>query len=649
MRAKPVFCLFFVSLLFFGGIASSQMISAASSFSLEFGSFGTGDGKFKAPSGLALDTGTNLLYVADTDNDRIQIIDVNGNCDSNDDEYLANDICFVDEFGAKGTGDGEFDTPTALVLDTENDLLYVADSGNDRIQIIDVNGNCSASAELADDVCFVDEFGTNGNGDGEFSLPSGLALNTSTDYLYVADTNNDRIQIIDVNGNCDSDDNEYLANDICFVDEFGGQGNGEGEFDLPSGLALHTDNDMLYVADTDNNQIQIIDVDGNCSGTAKLADNICFEDEFGDTGDEEGEFKTPSGLTLDVSNDLLYVADTDNERIQIIDVDGNCSGSDELTDDVCFEDEFGKVGNDDGQFDVPSALVLDTGDDLLFVADTENNRIQLFDLAGSSSSSSDAPSRPTGLEAYPISTSSIFLSWDVSDPDENVTGYKIESREGSDNYETIVSNTGSNANSFVHGGLSSSETYSYRIYAINAKGESSVSSTASEKPEDSLAPAALTATAISDSKIKLSWFPPTSTFGQSVSGYTIEREYGNDVWDEVDTVGSGTTTYTASNLQTDKTYTYSVIADFSAGGSPRSNTASATPTEDSVEPTSSSISTPSKPNLSTNVISETQIKLSWSKPSDGGSPISGYKIEVKENSDSYSIQNTPTKFQPLME
>ena len=37
---------------------------------------------------------------------------------NNDDEYLANDICFVDEFGDKGTGDGEFDSPTALVLDT---------------------------------------------------------------------------------------------------------------------------------------------------------------------------------------------------------------------------------------------------------------------------------------------------------------------------------------------------------------------------------------------------------------------------------------------------------------------------------------------------------------------------------------------------
>jgi DNA-binding beta-propeller fold protein YncE len=436
MRAKVVFCSFFVALLFFGSFASSQQIFAQPEFSEEFGSFGTGDGKFKSPSGLALDTGTNLLYVADKDNDRIQIIDVDGNCDSNDDEYLANDVCFVDEFGGSGNGEGEFDSPTALVLDTTTDLLYIADSGNDRIQIIDVDGNCG-NDELANDVCFVDEFGGSGNGEGEFDfsselpLPSGLALDTTTDFLYVADTGNNRIQIIDVDGNCGNDE---LANDVCFVDEFGGSGNGEGEFDLPSGLALHTDNDMLYVADSDNNQIQIIDVDGNCSGSNELADNICFVDEFGEVGDEKGEFKSPSGLTLDVANDILYIADTDNERIQIIDVDGNCSGSDELTDDVCFEGEFGEVGDDEGEFDVPSALILDAADDLLYVADTDNNRIQLFDLT-ESSTSSDAPSRPTNVEAYPISTTSIFLTWDVADPDEKVTGYKIEGREGSDNYE----------------------------------------------------------------------------------------------------------------------------------------------------------------------------------------------------------------------
>jgi len=385
MRTKLVFCLFFGSLLFFGSITSSQTVSAELSFSLEFGSFGTTEGKFKSPSGLALDTGSGLLYIADTDNDRIQIIDVRGNCSRS--EELAKNVCFVDEFGTSGKGEGEFDSPTALVLDTGSDLLYIVDSGNDRIQIIDVRGNCSRSEELAKNVCFVDEFGGSGNGDGKFNLPSGLALDSATNYLYVADTNNNRIQIIDVDGTCSESDE--LANRVCFVDEFGGRGNGEGEFDEPSGLALNTGNDMLYIADTDNNLIQIIDVDGNCQGSIKLADNICFVDEFGGSGDDDGEFNNPSGLTLDVSNDILYVADTDNERIQIIDVDGNCSRNDELADDVCFEDEFGERGDDDGEFEMPSALVLNPGDDLLYVADTGNNRIQILDFDSPEENDSD--------------------------------------------------------------------------------------------------------------------------------------------------------------------------------------------------------------------------------------------------------------------
>jgi len=93
MRAKFGFCLFIGSLLFFGSFASSQIVVAEPSFSLEFGSFGTGDGKFKSPSGLAIDTGNNLLYVADTNNHRIQIIDLDGNCSGS--EELADEIIFL--------------------------------------------------------------------------------------------------------------------------------------------------------------------------------------------------------------------------------------------------------------------------------------------------------------------------------------------------------------------------------------------------------------------------------------------------------------------------------------------------------------------------------------------------------------------------
>ena len=657
MSIKLGICVLFGTMLFLGSFAS-QVAFAEPEFGLEFGSSGTSDGKFKGPAGLALDTGSNKLYVVDTENDRIQIIGVDGDCDSNDDEYLEDAICFVDEFGGQGTDNGKFSSPTAVVLDTSNNLLYVADSGNDRIQIIDVEGSCSGAAELGDngndEVCFIDTFGTNGIRDGEFNEPSGLALDTTSDYLYVADTDNNRIQIIDVDGNCNATDDDYIADDICFVDEFGTNGDDEGEFKSPNGLALHTDSDILFIADTDNNRIQIIDVEGNCSGAAQLADednDICFEDEFGGSGTGDGKFKDPLGLTLDVSSGFLYVADTDNERIQIIDVEGNCSGTDKLAesgnDDVCFEEKFGKNGDGEEEFKVPSALVVDSSEDLLFIADSGNNRIQIFELSGSSgggSSSTDAPSRPTGIEAYPISTTSIFLTWDLADEDENVTGYEIESREGSDSWEVIISNTGSNANSFVHGGLDDGETYQYRVSAINSFGESSVSSTIGTKPKDSLGPAGFTATAISDSEIKLSWFPPSDTFKQSVSGYIIERNYGGGVYDEVGTTGSSTTTFTVKSLQTDKEYTYVVKANLSIGSTPRSNSATATPTEDSYEPdTAQTISTPAAPSLSTKIISEDEIELSWNKPSDGGSNISGYKIEVKEGSGSYEEVQENTK------
>jgi len=86
-------------------------------------------------------------------------------------------------------------------------------------------------------------------------------------------------------------------------------------------------------------------------------------------------------------------------------------------------------------------------------------------------------------------------------------------------------------------------------------------------------------------------------------------------------------------------------------------TASATPTDDSIEVETSSVSKPSSPSLSAKVISETQINLTWNRPSDGGSDITGYKIEVKENSAHqrhfliqilHQIQNIPTKFLQLI-
>jgi DNA-binding beta-propeller fold protein YncE len=83
-------------------------------------------------------------------------------------------------FGSAGSGDGEFNNPNGIAVDTDGSI-YVADSSNHRIQVFDSTG------------AFVDKWGSNGSGDGEFNAPVGIAV--SGGYVYVTDAGNNRVQV----------------------------------------------------------------------------------------------------------------------------------------------------------------------------------------------------------------------------------------------------------------------------------------------------------------------------------------------------------------------------------------------------------------------------------------------------------------------
>jgi titin len=316
-----------------------------------------------------------------------------------------------------------------------------------------------------------------------------------------------------------------------------------------------------------------------------------------------------------------------------------------LADDVCFVDEFGELGDDDGEFEKISALVFHSTDDLLFVADTDNDRIQVFELTAESSNI--LPSVPKNLKASPVSSTSIMISWNEPEQLENVpavSGYKIEHKVSGGDYVVITENTASTARSFIHEGLDPDERYSYRVYSVNSEGTSVPTSSVSAKPEGSTVPTAVTAKAISPSQIRVSWLPPSETYGQSVKGYEIKKVLDTGVYDELGSTNGQTRSFVVSNLKTDTTYTFAVSANMLSGSTNESDSASATPREDSVytsdeEPTqiilTGTISTPPI-KLTASVGSSTQVNLAWSPPGDdGNTPITGYKIEVKKDSDTY--------------
>jgi hypothetical protein len=130
------------------------------------GSSGSGDGQFSGPVGIAIDSANNL-YVADSGNNRIQKFNNAGT--------------FVTKWGTMGSGNGEFNAPQGVAVDTVG-TVYVADTGNNRVQLFSNTGT------------FIEVCGSAGSGDGQFVSAVDVASTTAGTFFYVVDRDNFRVQ-----------------------------------------------------------------------------------------------------------------------------------------------------------------------------------------------------------------------------------------------------------------------------------------------------------------------------------------------------------------------------------------------------------------------------------------------------------------------
>jgi subtilisin family serine protease len=190
----------------------------------------------------------------------------------------------------------------------------------------------------------------------------------------------------------------------------------------------------------------------------------------------------------------------------------------------------------------------------------------------------DPPTAPSGLTATAVSSSRIDLSW--SDNSTNESGFKIERCTGSpcSNAFAQIATVGVGITAYSNTGLQASSTYTYRVHAHNAGGESSYSNEDFATTQAELPPAApndLAAGAVSSSRIDLNWSDNSS----NEAGFRIERCPGSpcsDVFAQIATVGAGVIAYSNTGLQAATTYSYRVVAHNAGGDSSYSNVASAT-------------------------------------------------------------------------
>lgn len=268
-------------------------------------------------------------------------------------------------FSIYGSDTAPMQKPMAVTV--VDDRIYVTDTGNQRVQVFDYNGNP------------LSQFGKSGSGKGEFGFPYGIAADSKGN-IYVADLKNGNISVFSKDGVFKN----YFSNST--------------EIYRPAGLFI--DGDNLYVTDLGLHKVKVFSLDGK-----KIR-------EFGKLGDKNGEFKSPNVVT--VAGGKIYVADTGNDRVQVFDKLGNYAfqmrgdnSNDErvgfvnprgigidgrgtiyvvnnLTSEVfAFDSQgkrlfaFGKQGTAPDQFMLPNGLAVDS-QGRIYVTDTVNKRVSVF-------------------------------------------------------------------------------------------------------------------------------------------------------------------------------------------------------------------------------------------------------------------------------
>jgi DNA-binding beta-propeller fold protein YncE len=372
-----------------------------------WGTHGSANDQLIRPYGVDLDTAGNV-YVADSDNDRVQEFSATGaykatfgaKLGSGGDLFQLRRVAVqgsnvyaadlwgfhVDRFSKPGPtraqvfgntppANGKFNEPSGITFDGAGNL-YVADAVNQRVQKF-------AAGATGASFTFSKAFGARGWGDSDlsgFNWPRDLTYAASTNTIWVADTKNNRLL------------------------EFTTAGASAGRF-VGSASTMHwpwgidADGSKLVIADTFKNTVEswnpnnTLNWSTSTAGGANFANpydvavsggSVYVADELNRrivklsaaTGTYQSSFGTgqlhaPEGVAVDPKSGNIWVADTSFNRV----VEFTAAGT--------FIQAVGNAGSGDLQFNHPLHLevhVDKTGHAYLYVTDVFNDRIEILDL-----------------------------------------------------------------------------------------------------------------------------------------------------------------------------------------------------------------------------------------------------------------------------
>ncbi|MCB9450358.1 MAG: redoxin domain-containing protein [Anaerolineaceae bacterium] len=308
------------------------------------------------PGKVLADAAGSRLFIADSNHNRIVIADLN-----------TYEVLDVVGNGGRGLTDGSFsaatfDKPQGMAL--AGSTLYVADTYNHAIRAIDLLNRTVTTIA--------------GTGEQSYSREGGDALTTGLNSPWALALGADNVLYIAMAGMHQIWDLRLDDGVVAPLIGNGGEGIVDGAFGgaqlaQPSGLYLA--DGQLYFADSESSSIRVADLDtGEVDTLAGPVRNDLFS--FGDVDGVFGVSQLQHALGVTGGADgLLYVADTYNSKIKVLDpAERRITTLFGLSGNGGYRDG----GTDEAQFDEPGGLSYANGK--LYVADTNNQVIRVIDL-----------------------------------------------------------------------------------------------------------------------------------------------------------------------------------------------------------------------------------------------------------------------------
>ena len=362
------------------------------------------EGTLKNPQAISF--GGGRLYVADTGNSRIAVFDPEGK--------------LLWAFGSPGDAPGQLKSPEGIAYGPD-DRVYVSDTGNSRIAVFNSDGIYLYGFPVA-------------KSDGVTKLnPSKITLNRSGD-IFISDPDKSVIVRYDRTGKLLKE--HSVANNGVAVNKyglfyainsregkvkefsdagepmgtFGTRGKGKSEFRNLHDIAID-DSGLIYLCDEENKKVVMLKLEVSKPGPAlpmaAVLDRFAVKGPLSKAsfkaamftvtpegkilawlpeareialidgaskktlikeGKLQGQVRAPRDIFVDAKG-MIYVADTGNDRIQIFKPDGS------------YDNMFGESGSDEGQFRSPSSVAVNAKGNI-YVADTKNKKIKAFSADG---------------------------------------------------------------------------------------------------------------------------------------------------------------------------------------------------------------------------------------------------------------------------